>query len=132
MSAPITQARVSCVEKHTLAAFRRKQLVVLQAKFGYRLDDPKWAPDWLPNEQLEMLHSDIDARQIIDGEFDQILKDLGVSTVCQCVHALCDHTPAAPNSVLYAGNHRSLARCNARALARRMQAAHVHMAGVET
>ena len=50
----------------------------LQAKFGYRLDDPKWAPDWLPNEQLEMLHSDIDARQIIDGEFDQLLQDLKV------------------------------------------------------
>lgn len=50
----------------------------VQAKFGYRLDDPKWAPDWLSNEQLEMLHSDIDARQVIDGEFDQILKDLKV------------------------------------------------------
>lgn len=52
--------------------------LLLQAKFGYRLDDPKWAPDWLPNEQLEMLHSDIDARQIIDGEFDQLLQDLKV------------------------------------------------------
>ena len=51
----------------------------MQAKFGYRLDDPKWAPDWLPNEQLEMLHSDIDARQIIDGEFDQLLQDLKVT-----------------------------------------------------
>lgn len=51
---------------------------MVQAKFGYRLDDPKWAPDWLSNEQLEMLHSDIDARQIIDGEFEQILKDLKV------------------------------------------------------
>jgi len=60
---------------------------VLQAKFGYRLDDPKWAPDWLPNEQLEMLHSDIDARQIIDGEFEQITKDLGVSIpgLCACL-----------------------------------------------
>ena len=53
----------------------------MQAKFGYRLDDPKWAPDWLSNEQLEMLHSDIDARQIIDGEYEQILKDLRVSLV---------------------------------------------------
>lgn len=61
-------------------------LVLLQAKFGYRLDDAKWAPDWLPNEQLEMLHSDIEARQVIDGEFEQILKDLGVSLVC---HAVC-------------------------------------------
>ena len=50
----------------------------MQAKFGYRLDDPKWAPDWLSNEQLEMLHSDIDARQVIDGEFEQILQDLKV------------------------------------------------------
>lgn len=50
----------------------------MQAKFGYRLDDPKWAPEWLPNEQLEMLHSDVDARQIIDGEFDQLLQDLKV------------------------------------------------------
>jgi hypothetical protein len=57
---------------------------VLQAKFGYRLDDPKWAPDWLPNEQLEMLHSDIDARQIIDGEFEQITKDLSVSVTVLC------------------------------------------------
>lgn len=51
---------------------------MVQAKFGYRLDDPKWAPDWLSNEQLETLHSDIDARQVIDGEFEQILKDLKV------------------------------------------------------
>lgn len=51
----------------------------VQAKFGYRLDDPKWSPDWLSNEQLEMLHSDIDARQVIDGEFEQILKDLKVT-----------------------------------------------------
>lgn len=58
---------------------------MLQAKFGYRLDDPKWAPDWLPNEQLEMLHSDIDARQIIDGEFEQITKDLSVSITGLCV-----------------------------------------------
>ncbi len=60
---------------------------MLQAKFGYRLDDPKWAPDWLPNEQLEMLHSDIDARQIIDGEFEQITKDLRVSItgLCACL-----------------------------------------------
>lgn len=62
-----------------------KEHNVLQAKFGYRLDDPKWAPDWLPNEQLEMLHSDIDARQIIDGEFEQITKDLGVSITGLCV-----------------------------------------------
>lgn len=55
----------------------------VQAKFGYRLDDPKWAPDWLSNEQLEMLHSDIDARQVIDGEFDQILKDLKVTILHQ-------------------------------------------------
>ena len=57
----------------------------MQAKFGYRLDDPKWAPDWLSNEQLEMLHSDIDARQIIDGEYEQILKDLRVClALCSC------------------------------------------------
>ena len=54
------------------------KLGYVQAKFGYRLDDPKWAPDWLSNEQLEMLHSDIDARQVIDGEFEQILQDLQV------------------------------------------------------
>ncbi len=65
----------------------KKQYNVLQAKFGYRLDDPKWAPDWLPNEQLELLHSDIDARQIIDGEFEQITKDLKVSItgLCACL-----------------------------------------------
>lgn len=56
---------------------------VPQAKFGYRLDDPKWAPDWLPNEQLEMLHSDVDARQIVDGEFDQLLQDLKVCCQAQ-------------------------------------------------
>ena len=61
----------------------------VQAKFGYRLDDPKWAPDWLSNEQLEMLHSDIDARQVIDGEFDQILKDLKVSLHSASVSAAC-------------------------------------------
>ena len=72
----------------------------MQAKFAYRLDDPKWAPDWLPNEQLEMLHSDIDARQVIDGEFEQILKDLKVYRICcsHCVKRLlpstaCRQTP---------------------------------------
>ena len=71
----------------------------MQAKFGYRLDDPKWAPDWLSNEQLEMLHSDIDARQVIDGEFEQILKDLKVppyTLLCfirnLVLAALPDHT----------------------------------------
>lgn len=58
----------------------------VQAKFGYRLDDPKWAPDWLPNEQLELLHSDIDARQILDGEFEQLLQDLKVN-FCICSFA---------------------------------------------
>ncbi|KAL0051000.1 hypothetical protein WJX82_000334 [Trebouxia sp. C0006] len=67
----------AAIESQTMEHLRwdRKKL---EAKFGYRLDDPKWAPDWLPNEQLEMLHSDIDARQIIDGEFEQITKDLRV------------------------------------------------------
>lgn len=61
----------------------------VQAKFGYRLDDPKWAPDWLSNEQLEMLHSDIDARQVIDGEFEQILKDLKVTFYSVLVSVSC-------------------------------------------
>ena len=74
---------------HSMPSVRsgNKQCTVLQAKFGYRLDAPKWAPDWLPNEQLEMLHSDIDARQIIDGEFEQITKDLkvGITGLCVCL-----------------------------------------------
>ena len=61
-----------------------KSSFYVQNKFGYRLDDPKWAPDWLSNEQLELLHSDIDARQVVDGEYEQIVKDLQVtSLLCQ-------------------------------------------------
>lgn len=100
---------------------------MVQAKFGYRLDDPKWAPDWLSNEQLEMLHSDIDARQVIDGEFEQILKDLKVPVVTLlCLitmyvlavlpshtqkHLLCSDSPYAAGIQLMLALTRLMCRC---------------------
>jgi DNA-directed RNA polymerase II subunit RPB1 len=43
--------------------------------FRYELDRPGWSPDWLDPEVLDTLRSDLDARQVLEGEFVQLEED---------------------------------------------------------
>jgi len=48
----------------------------LQDKFGYDLDAPRWTPDWLEQETLNHLRTNMDARKLIDMEWDNLREDL--------------------------------------------------------
>ena len=44
----------------------------LSDKYGYDLDAPRWNPDWLESDTLNELRTSLDARRLIDSEWDQL------------------------------------------------------------
>jgi hypothetical protein len=44
----------------------------LHDKYVYDLDLPRWKPDWLEQETLDQLRTDLEARQLIDAEWETL------------------------------------------------------------
>lgn len=44
----------------------------LREKYGYDLDAPRWTPNWLEPDTLNKLRTDMEARQLIDSEWETL------------------------------------------------------------
>lgn len=53
-------------------------LTCLQAMFFFDFDDPGFQPDYLEADTLEAIRGSVNARQILQGEFQQIEEDVRI------------------------------------------------------
>eukprot|EP00873_Tetraselmis_striata_P038203 jgi/Tetstr1/458467/TSEL_004322.t2 len=63
------------IESQTLPALKMKD-DDLKNKYEYDLDKPRWKPDWLEQEMLEELRTNLEARQLIDSEYETLKEEL--------------------------------------------------------
>jgi len=67
----------SRVESTSLDVLRMRESAFRSA-FRFELDDPSWAPAWLPATTLEQLRASVTARRALDAEYAQLCDDLAV------------------------------------------------------
>jgi len=65
----------AAVETQRLDALRMKDSA-FRAAFRFELDDPAWAPAWLPAHVLEATRSSVVARRALEGEYAALCDDL--------------------------------------------------------
>lgn len=64
------------VESQKLDALRLTE-PRFRAMFRFELDDPAWAPAWLPAHVLDALRASAPARRALEGEYEQLCADVG-------------------------------------------------------
>lgn len=67
----------SRVEGTSLDVLRMRE-GAFRSAFKFELDDPAWAPAWLPASTLEALRASVAARRALDAEYVQLCEDLAV------------------------------------------------------
>lgn len=67
----------SRVEGTSLDVLRMRE-GAFRSAFKFELDDPAWAPAWLPASTLESLRASVAARRALDAEYAQLCEDLAV------------------------------------------------------
>ena len=67
----------SRVEGTSLDVLRMRE-GAFRSAFKFELDDPGWAPAWLPASTLEALRASVAARRALDAEYAQLCDDLAV------------------------------------------------------
>ena len=67
----------SRVEGTSLDVLRMRE-GAFRSAFKFELDDPAWAPAWLPASTLEALRASVAARRALDAEYVQLCDDLAV------------------------------------------------------